>query len=233
MRAMGIMHRDIRPSNMLILSFEPPQAAICDFGKAIEAESSTVTTIGPIYTLAPEVWTVDMDGPYTHKIDSWAYGLAIVEILGYSILKYSGGTGFYRDKNPRITHDRHATILAMLHTHGKKTPEDKPLVDLASKLLAWMPEDRWSAAQALEHECWNPVTLEHHAPSKDITGHKTGFEDSMEGSKSKRLHPNEAQAPAPIILAEQNADRKAASCPDETQAFSDDFWREYHNSKAG
>ena len=85
LHGMGIMHRDIRPKNMLIMSAEPPQATLCDYGKAIEAEDSAVTTIGPISTLAPEVWSVSMDGPYTSKIDMWAYGYAIAEILGYSI----------------------------------------------------------------------------------------------------------------------------------------------------
>ena len=63
LHAMGIMHRDIRPKNMLILSKQPARASICDYGKAIQAETSTVTTIGPICTLAPEVWTVSRDGP--------------------------------------------------------------------------------------------------------------------------------------------------------------------------
>lgn len=225
LHAMGIMHRDVRPSNTLILSFDPPQTAICDYGKAIEAESSTVTTIGPICTLAPEVWTVDTDGPYTHKIDLWAYGYAIAEILGYSVQKYPGATGFHGDKNPQITRDRYAAILAMLLAHGEETPEDRPLVDLASKLLSWKSQDRWSAAQALKHKCWDPITQEQVVPSKDVAGHKTGLEDSMEGSKSKRPRPDETRAPAPVTLAEKNTERKAASYPDKTQAFSDDFWR--------
>ena len=77
LHAMGIMHRDIRPRNMLILCTDPPRASLCDYGKAIEAKTSTVTTIGPIHTLAPEVWTIARDGPYTAKIDTWAYGYAI------------------------------------------------------------------------------------------------------------------------------------------------------------
>ena len=58
LHTMGIMHRDIRPKNMLIMSYDPPRASLCDYGKATEAKTSKVTTIGPIHTLAPEVWTV-------------------------------------------------------------------------------------------------------------------------------------------------------------------------------
>ena len=186
MHAMGIMHRDMRPNNMLILSFDPPRATICDYGKAIEAENSVITTIGPIHTLAPEVWTTDRDRPYTRKVDTWAYGYAIAEILGYSVRKYADAAGSYININPRITHDRHAAILEMLDDHGKKTPEDRLLADLASKLLAWLPQDRWSADQALEHECWNPLTEE------DFASHKSGSENMGKDPQTRRLRLAEA-----------------------------------------
>ena len=38
--------------------------------------------------------------------------------------------------------------------------DGKLLVDLVSKLLVWRPQDRWSAEQALEHQCWLPISLE-------------------------------------------------------------------------
>ncbi len=153
---MGIMHRDIRPKNMLIISVTPPRAALCDYGKAIEAADSIVTTIGPICTIAPEVWSVSIHGPYTAKIDMWAYGYAIAEIMGYSVAKHPGSDG-YRTNNPQITRNRHIAILEMLHAHSKRVTEDEPLVDLVSKLLVWNPEGRWSVDQALEHVCWDPI----------------------------------------------------------------------------
>lgn len=156
LHAMGIMHRDIRRQNILILSEKPARVSICDYGKAIEAERCTVTTIGPICTLAPEVWTVSIDGPYTHKIDVWAYGYTIAEILGYSVSKFLGRDGNCGN-NPRITRNRHAAILEMLHAHCERAAEDALLVDLATKLLTWRAAERWSAAQALEHECWAPI----------------------------------------------------------------------------
>ena len=157
LHAMGIMHRDIRPKNMLILSNEPPRASLCDYGKAIEAGRSTHTTIGPIHTLAPEVWTVSTAKAYTDKIDMWAYGYAIAEILGYSLQKYPGQDDFYTN-DPRITHNRHSAILEMLRAHVNKITEDEPLADLVSKLLVWEPEQRLSACRALEHHCWDSIT---------------------------------------------------------------------------
>ncbi len=74
LHASGFMHRDIRPQNMLILSYEPPQASVCDYGKVVEAVHSIDTFIGPIHSLAPEVWTANKDSPYDAKIDMWAFG---------------------------------------------------------------------------------------------------------------------------------------------------------------
>lgn len=160
LHAMGIMHRDIRPKNMLIMSTEPPRASLCDYGKAIETGYATATTLGPIHTLAPEVWAVSREGPYTNKIDMWAYGYAVVEILGYSVAKYPGPEG-YHSNNPPITYHRHQAILEMLRAHRNEVTEDEPLVDLISKLLTWNPGERLSADQALEHLCWNSIAQEH------------------------------------------------------------------------
>ena len=166
LHAMGIMHRDIRPKNMLMMSITPARASLCDYGKATEAEKSITTTIGPISTLAPEVWTTPTDGPYTKAIDMWAYGYAIAEILGYSVEKYPGSDGFHSN-DPEITHNRHSAILEMLHAHSDETVKDKPLVDLVSKLLVWDPKECWSAHQALEHECWDTITQKSEEENRD------------------------------------------------------------------
>lgn len=156
LHVMGIMHRDIRLKNMLIMSITPPRASLCDYGKAIQAKSSTITTIGPISTLAPEVWTVSRDGPYTAKIDMWAYGYAIAQILVFTLQGSQGPKLFYG--NSPITSDRHLGILDMLRFHCSQVREDEPLVDLVLKLLIWKPEERWSAERALLHDCWSPIT---------------------------------------------------------------------------
>ncbi|MCJ1402329.1 hypothetical protein MMC11_005549 [Xylographa trunciseda] len=173
LHAMGIMHRDIRPKNMLIMSNDPPRAALCDFGKAIKAKTSKVTTIGPIHTLAPEVWTVAKDGPYTAKIDTWAYGYAIAELLGYKP----------RD-NSKITQERLVSILRTLRASYARGTDGEPLVDLVSKLLVWRPRDRWSAEQALEHKCWLPIALEQDRRYDDPTEVTRGKRALLEDPRS-------------------------------------------------
>lgn len=124
LHAMGIIHRDIRPKNMLVVSYDPPRAALCDYGKAIEAKEATDTRIGPVHTLAPEVWTTAESGPYTANIDTWAYGYAIAEILGYK-----------SPDNSKITRKRLSSIFAKLASlHGKKLRVKFSLIWLQSFL---------------------------------------------------------------------------------------------------
>ena len=172
LHAMGILHRDIRLKNMLVLSYDPPHASLCDFGKAVEAKTAINTKIGPIYTLAPEVWTTAETGPYTAMIDTWAYGYAIAEILGYKPSDYS-----------KITPERLATILQTLEAiDGKETPV-KALVDLVSKLLVWNPQNRWSADQALHHVCWLSI-----ARKEDRT-----HDETAENRKEKKVSVNDSR----------------------------------------
>lgn len=194
LHSIGIMHRDIRPQNMLVMSVDPGRACLCDYGKAIEATSDTVTTIGPIHTLAPEVWWVSAHGPYTNKIDMWAYGYAIAEILGYTVQKFPGldptrHNNNNNDKNPPINPDRHGAILKMLYEHGTNVLEDVALVNLAQKLLEWRPGDRWSAAQALEHECWAPIM----DPEPEVKSESVSEHGRAPGRQNAKGGPDKGQ----------------------------------------
>ena len=168
---MGIMHRDIRCKNMLIMSLKPPRASLCDYGKAIQAQYSTVTAIGAIPTCAPEVWTAAHSYTgYNNKIDMWAFGHAIAQILVFTFQKPEGSKLFFSPH--QITEHQHSKILQMLRIHCRHMSEDEALVDLVFKLLVWKPEERWSAEQALQHHCWSPITQQEE--KKNVAVEETG-----------------------------------------------------------
>ena len=137
----GLMHRDISSRNILIMSFDPPEAAISDFGKATDSKTSKNTCLGPPHTLAPEVQDrVD----YTNKIDIWAWAYTIAQTMGYRC-----------PGDPLINDSRWRLILHHLDTRATNKPEEKPLISLVKKMMNWIPDQRPTTVGALSSRCWD------------------------------------------------------------------------------
>ncbi|RWA10321.1 hypothetical protein EKO27_g4771 [Xylaria grammica] len=143
MHSSSIMHRDISPRNLLVISDterSPPwQGVICDFGKAVTRLHGSSTTIGPIPMIAPEVWTSSTG--YTHAIDLWS--------LGYAHL-YS----LRRPKPVKTDRGRNRTLLCLLDELCAQEVIDETEKSYVQGLLAIDPEQRLTAKEALEHPIW-------------------------------------------------------------------------------
>ncbi|KAI0191070.1 kinase-like domain-containing protein [Astrocystis sublimbata] len=156
MHACGIMHRDISPKNLLVLLAPvaevargyPFRASICDFGKAIEASRATDTAIGPIHTVAPEVWTMpknphaDRASQYTNAVDMWSLGYAHLYIL-----RRPQQLG----KTDRRRHGELVGLLEEVCAEGQISEIEKEHV---RSLLTLDPAQRPSATKALKHPVW-------------------------------------------------------------------------------
>lgn len=138
----GIMHRDISRKNMLVLSIDPPDAVLCDYGKATKEVTSNFTCIGPVRTVAPEVWKTT----YTKKIDIWSWAYAMAEILGYKC---------YTDE--QIHPRRLGLIHEFLDSDEADTACGWDFASLLRKMLTWNPMHRPSVEEVLEHSCWDLI----------------------------------------------------------------------------
>ena len=135
----GVVHRDVKPDNILIAAGDQPK--ILDFGLAIETETALQITkdgmvVGTPYYLAPEQARGQKATPLC---DVYAAGVTLYYLL----------TG----KRPFVG----ATALAVLNKHIHEPPVPpmkhkadipKPLNDIVLKMMAKKPADRYQSAGA-------------------------------------------------------------------------------------
>ena len=133
----GIVHRDVKPANVLVPLDGPVK--VTDFGIAKAAESgsdltSTGTIIGTARYLAPEQVRGD---PADARADIYALGLLLQEMLTGS-LPFQGDTEM-------------ATALARLTRPPAPLPDTIPpaVQSIVARCLAVDPDDRWPSAHAL------------------------------------------------------------------------------------
>ena len=163
----GWMHRDINRQNMLFFKGNPPEAALCDFGKLCSRKTSTNTCIAAWNWLPPEIIEGESN-TYNQSIDIWMLALALV----ISWYPEAGHGTKCRSTNGQITLNALGTIRARL-----AAIKDSGLASLLREMMSANPDERPDPKKALEHPCFRRLKIVLH--------------QKAESSKGKRRHLDE------------------------------------------
>ncbi len=136
----GIAHRDIKPVNLTVRSYNPPDAQIIDFGCASFESPILYDRCGTVPYLAPEQKEREY---HTEAVDLWATALVGAELIGY------------RKSADKVTEATYENIHKYLSRNLKH-----PLALCCKEMLQYRAQDRMSAAKALEKHFQGYLGLE-------------------------------------------------------------------------
>src|SRR5690349_7097701 len=163
----GIIHRDVKPSNVLLAETGGVDVRLLDFGLAQMAEFDTLTGLGDIPGTLAYISPERLQGqPATPAADVWALGVLLWEALAGEHPFWGGDL---TDTSSRIQHGAPA-----LETMRPDLP--RHVIDTVTSALAPSPQRRPSASR-LAHELRSlPKRRRGKRPSKPTTPPGTKLE---------------------------------------------------------
>lgn len=139
----GIMHRDLKPTNMMLVSYQPVHAIIIDYGSATFDTTSIDHYCGTIAYLAPEVLKLKHEKhrnlrheAYNRQVDIWSIGLSGYQLFLQEPCRWEKGV----------------SLLAHKEIIGKLKTRSGSVTGVLQKMLAWQGIYRPSADEVLQSE---------------------------------------------------------------------------------
>ena len=176
----GWMHRDITRQNILYFKGDPPEAALCDFGKLCLNKTDTYTGLAAWSNLPPEI-VVGESNVYDQSIDIWMLALALVLIW-----RPQACQGITRLPNGQIS----SVGLDVIHSWLLKM-KGSNLALLLRAMLSKNPKSRPSAGQALLHPCFQHLKMKSTQEAVSSDGKRRHLEENaidVEAIKHQAMH---------------------------------------------
>ncbi|KAK2609319.1 hypothetical protein QQS21_002100 [Conoideocrella luteorostrata] len=142
-----VIHRDVKPGNILVKSRYPIHVKLADFGVSSSGRDEYQTFCGSARYLAPE----NYDPPYTNKVDIWPIGIIVAE-LWLGLPKYENREMWANTLDEQISAAK-GFLWYFLSQTLQKDPKCRPTA--AQCLGLDFLHDLWSAAAPLQQGCLN------------------------------------------------------------------------------
>jgi serine/threonine protein kinase len=156
---MGIVHRDVKPSNLLFAADGTLEVADFGIAKSVEADDATATLeiVGSLAYVAPERLHGE---PATFRSDLYGLGVVLYETL-------TGVKPFGGDTPAAVSH----AIVAGDHVPvGTRRPDiDVVLASAVERALASEPADRFESASEMASAIASTVPLDATVPIGGVT----------------------------------------------------------------
>jgi serine/threonine protein kinase len=131
-----VIHHDIKPDNIALISISPVKVVIIDLGHAEKQHQSTNHHLGTLRYLAPEVMllkTKQSTQSFSFGVDVWSLGVTVLELLSARRISWDTGSEGNRDKLEELLRQHHSSSLAQFRL-------------LSYKMLVSNPNERISAS---------------------------------------------------------------------------------------
>lgn len=143
-----LMHRDIKPGNIGVVSTNPPAIILLDFGIATYDDESRDHMAGTVQYLAPEILELKYNKstkPYTNAADVWSLGVTAHQLI-------SRRTYMWKEAEHELYVQacRHLTDLS-------RNAELYQVVELIKRLMEWNSNARITAEKALLHKAFSHI----------------------------------------------------------------------------
>ena len=177
----SILHRDIKPPNILIASLDPLCTKLCDYGHASGFQPIPHSFIGSPVFVAPEVYGASIERPYTGQVDIYSTGMVLLWLLDVKLPL----------ETPRSRNQWNLRIGRTLSAQLNRAHDSdyREALEAARRMVSFFPEDRPTLVECLDLPWLEQID----SPRPSNEGPAAADVD---------LHPSEAiiRSPAPPYL---------------------------------